>query len=160
MNNTVPGYPIRLSEYFFSQAPLGVAPGTGAVYVLGRQLYAYNPNGTPVAGFPKNPPVPAAGRFFFNQAETPNLVVGVTGNLYYGGMVDGQPGSFGSYDVFGQSLNGDGAQRSGFPVFVGTSEADYSVGVAIDLSSGNLWVLWYSQGAATRVAYVTRFNAN
>jgi hypothetical protein len=145
-----------------------VVDTTGIAYVLesnDKNLYAINPNGTPVSGFPKPPPLPNdGGRYFisgFHSAEN-GFAVSVTGNLYFVGTAQEQPGNPtppDNADGYLQSLNTTGAQRSGFPIFISTIDSDNASAVSIDAAGANAWVAWHIDLAPAQ-GFVTRIPAN
>jgi hypothetical protein len=154
-----PGYPKELSKSA-NWSKLAVDQ-TGITYVVEpeKNLYAINPNGTDVSGFPQPVTLPATGTFQFPSPANPVLAASVTGNIYLIGYVQDHPDSAGETDVWLQSLNSTGAQRAGFPVLLGTPVWDYASAVDIDAAGANAWVAWYSE-STIRQGYVTRVPAN
>ena len=154
-----PGFPMKLSESA-NWSKLTVDK-TGITYVVEpeKQLYAINPNGSAVAGFPQPVALPASGQFQFPTAANPILAVSVTGNVYLAGSVQSQPENVGESDVWLQSLDTTGTQRSGFPVYIGTPATDLADAVAMDDAGANAWVAWHIE-ADPRQGFVTRVPAN
>ena len=159
------GYPRKLSESTSSSQM--VVDVTGICYVLesnDKRLYAINPNGSDVAGFPQAATLPTDGTYSiagYSSAENA-FAVSITGNLYFVGDArdqPGNPGPQGNSDVYLQSLNTTGAQRSAFPVFLTTPGADWPASVAIDDAAANAWVAWSIDAAPTQ-GFVTRIPAN
>lgn len=154
-----PGFPKELSKSA-NWSKLAVDQ-TGIAYLVEpeKNLYAINPNGTDVSGFPQPVTLPATGNFQFPSPANPVLAASVTGNVYLVGHVQDHPDSAGEADVWLQSLNSTGAQRAGFPVLLGTPAWDYASAVEIDAAGANAWVAWYSE-STIRQGYVTRVPAN
>jgi hypothetical protein len=154
-----PGFPKELSKSA-NYSKMAVDQ-TGIAYVVEpeKNLYAINPNGTDVAGFPQPVTLPTAGTFQFPSPANPILAASITGNIYLIGYVTDHPDSAGESDIFLQSLNSTGAQRSGFPVTFGTPTWDQPSAVAMDDAGANAWVAWYSE-STIRQGYVTRVPAN
>lgn len=163
------GYPKQLSQASISSQM--VVDHTGICYVLGssdKQLYAINPNGTDVDGFPQAVALPSEGTFSIlpHAVAGSALAVSITGNLYVVGTAFEQPGNPGSgysTDVYLQSLNPTGAQRSGFPVYLATPGVDTPVAVALDDAGANAWVAWYVEGnrdGDPSLGFVTRVPAD
>ncbi|HEU5075472.1 MAG TPA: hypothetical protein VFU02_14875 [Polyangiaceae bacterium] len=165
LGEVIAGYPRKLSES--STASQMVVDHTGICYVLESNdgmLYAINPNGSDVAGFPQPVALPADGSYSvagYSAAEN-SFDVSITGNLYFVGTARDQPGNpglEGSTDVFLQSLNTTGAERSGFPVYLSTPAGDMPAAVAMDDAGANAWVAWYIDAGPTQ-GFVTRIPAN
>jgi hypothetical protein len=154
----VPGYPMELSKS--SNWSKLVVDQTGIAYVVEPEpnLYAINPNGSAVSGFPKPVPLPATGNFSFPSAANPILAVSIIGNLYLTGSVQEHPDVLGGSDAFVQSLDSTGAVRAGFPILLGTSELDLTDAIAVDDAGGNIWVAWHAE-TVPRKGYVTRIPA-
>src|SRR5690606_31310581 len=85
------GFPIKLSES--ANWSKLVVDQTGILYVaeLEQMLYALNPNGSAVSGFPQSVTFPATGDFDFPTSPKPVLAVSGTGNIYFSGWVQEQP---------------------------------------------------------------------
>jgi len=159
------GYPKKLSESTSSSQM--VVDVTGICYVLesnDKRLYAINPNGSDVDGFPQAAKLPTDGTYSiagYSGAENA-FAVSITGNLYFVGDArdqPGNPGPEGNSDVYLQSLNTTGAQRSRFPVLLTTPGPDWPASVAIDDAGANAWVAWSIDAAPTQ-GFVTRIPAN
>jgi hypothetical protein len=154
-----PNYPMELSESA-NWSKMTVSQ-TGIAYVVEHEkvLYAINPNGSAVNGFPQPVPLPTTGTFNFPTAGNPIIAVSVTGNIYLTGSVYEHPDVLGDSDAWVQSLDSTGAQRSGFPLFLGTGDYELTSSIAVDDAGGNVWVAWYAE-TIPRKGYVTRIPAN
>jgi hypothetical protein len=153
-----PNYPMELSKSS-NWSKLAVSQ-TGIAYVVEpeEQLYAINPNGSPVSGFPQPVTLPTDGNFQFSSSANPSIAVSVVGNIYLIGGVQEHPDVQGDGDAWLQSLDSTGAQRAGFPVFLGTADWDTADAVTVDDAGGNVWVAWHAE-TVPRKGYVTRVPA-
>jgi hypothetical protein len=135
-----PNYPMELSDSA-NWSKLAVDK-TGIAYVVEHEkvLYAINPNGSAVSGFPQPVELPTVGNFNFPTAGNPIIAVSVTGNIYLTGSAQEHPDVLGESDAWVQSLDTTGAQRAGFPVFLGTADYELTDAIAIDDAGGNAWV--------------------
>lgn len=159
LGSVAPNYPMELSKSSnWSKLALDQ---TGLAYVVEPEqiLYAINPNGSAVNGFPQPVPLPTTGNFQFPTAAKPIIAVSITGNIYLTGSAQEHPDVLGDSDAWVQSLDSTGAQRAGFPVFLGTADYELTSAIAIDDAGGNAWVAWYAE-TVPRKGYVTRVPAN